>query len=83
MYTPKWSNHIFDEWKDVMRRKGVSLEESEKQFHNRSAVGSLPKIQYERKLSRMNREGGTIVLEANDDGTIIGIEKNAIEKIKM
>ena len=30
MYTPKWSNHIFDEWKEVMRRKGVSLEESEK-----------------------------------------------------
>ena len=30
MYTPKWSNHIFDEWKEVMRRKGVSLEESDK-----------------------------------------------------
>ena len=30
MYTPKWSNHIFDEWKEVMRRKGVSLEESKK-----------------------------------------------------
>jgi hypothetical protein len=24
LYTPKWSNHIFDEWKDVMIRKGVS-----------------------------------------------------------
>ncbi|WP_245531148.1 hypothetical protein [Belliella baltica] len=23
MYTPKWSDHIFDEWKDVMRRKGI------------------------------------------------------------
>jgi hypothetical protein len=23
LYTPKWSSHIFDEWKDVMRRKGV------------------------------------------------------------
>lgn len=30
MYTPKWSNHIFDEWKEVMIRKGVSSEESEK-----------------------------------------------------
>lgn len=20
MYTPKWSNHIFDEWKDVMKK---------------------------------------------------------------
>ena len=22
LYTPKWSEHIFDEWKDVMIRKG-------------------------------------------------------------
>ncbi len=27
MYTPKWSEHIFDEWKNVMKRKGVSEEE--------------------------------------------------------
>ncbi len=24
MYTPKWSRHIFDEWKSMMERKGVS-----------------------------------------------------------
>ena len=24
LYTPKWSNHIFDEWKSVMMRKGIS-----------------------------------------------------------
>lgn len=24
LYTPKWSKHIFDEWKDVMKRKGVN-----------------------------------------------------------
>ena len=24
LYTPKWSEHIFDEWQDVMMRKGVS-----------------------------------------------------------
>ncbi len=29
MYTPKWSNHIFDEWKDVMHRKGVAPEETD------------------------------------------------------
>ncbi|RED96961.1 PIN domain-containing protein [Marinoscillum furvescens] len=23
LYTPKWSKHIFDEWADVMRRKGL------------------------------------------------------------
>lgn len=27
MFTPKWSEHIFDEWKDVMLRKGVNEEE--------------------------------------------------------
>ena len=27
LYTPKWSKHIFDEWEDVMLRKGVSAEE--------------------------------------------------------
>jgi len=32
MYTPKWSNHIFDEWKEVMERKGVSPEESNKRI---------------------------------------------------
>lgn len=30
LYTPKWSKHIFDEWKDVMIRNGVSLEEASK-----------------------------------------------------
>lgn len=28
LYTPKWSKHIFDEWTDVMKRKGVSEKES-------------------------------------------------------
>lgn len=27
LYTPKWSAHIFDEWKDVMARNGVPNEE--------------------------------------------------------
>lgn len=30
MYTPKWSNHIFDEWRTVMERKGVPSDEVEK-----------------------------------------------------
>lgn len=30
MYTPKWSEHIFDEWKDVMKRKGVTEQEANK-----------------------------------------------------
>lgn len=27
LYTPKWSKHIFDEWKQVMERKGIHPEE--------------------------------------------------------
>nr|NQU93911.1 PIN domain-containing protein [Bacteroidota bacterium] len=28
LYTPKWSKHIFDEWLDVMIRKGVSHDDA-------------------------------------------------------
>ena len=30
LFTPKWSKHIFDEWKDIMARKGVDPEEINK-----------------------------------------------------
>jgi predicted nucleic acid-binding protein len=30
LYTPKWSKHIFDEWKSVMERRGVAKEEATK-----------------------------------------------------
>lgn len=30
LYTPKWSGHIFDEWEDVMKRKGVNESEAKK-----------------------------------------------------
>src|SRR5690606_12636488 len=33
LYTPKWSAHIFDEWKQVMMRKGVSEEEASRRVH--------------------------------------------------
>jgi len=33
LYTPKWSNNIFDEWKEVMIRKGVSKEEANKRIN--------------------------------------------------
>lgn len=32
LFTPKWSKHIFDEWEDIMRRKGVSEAEIEKRI---------------------------------------------------
>lgn len=31
-YTPKWSEHIFEEWKRVMIEKGVSVEEANKRI---------------------------------------------------
>jgi hypothetical protein len=31
LYTPKWSKHIFDEWKTVMQRKGITELETDKQ----------------------------------------------------
>lgn len=33
LYTPKWSQHIFEEWKEVMLRKGVSNDEAEKRIN--------------------------------------------------
>lgn len=32
LYTPKWSNHIFDEWKKVMKERNVSEEEASKRI---------------------------------------------------
>jgi len=32
LYIPKWSKHIFDEWEDVMRRKGVAENEIKKRI---------------------------------------------------
>jgi len=30
LFTPKWSQHIFDEWEEVMRRKGIEEDEIKK-----------------------------------------------------
>jgi predicted nucleic acid-binding protein len=32
LYTPKWSRHIFDEWRKVMIEKGVSEEDAKKRM---------------------------------------------------
>ncbi len=34
LFTPKWSKHIFDEWVEVMKRKGVIQSEIEKRLDN-------------------------------------------------
>jgi predicted nucleic acid-binding protein len=33
LYSPKWSDHIFDEWKDIMIRKGVTEAEADKRIN--------------------------------------------------
>lgn len=45
LYTPKWSHHIFDEWADVMKRKGLSDEEISKRI--RRADLAFPDAQVE------------------------------------
>lgn len=37
LFTPKWSNHIFEEWEDVMSRKGIKKTEVKK----RSEIANL------------------------------------------
>jgi len=32
LYTPKWSKHIFEEWKDVLKRHGVDEQEIKKRI---------------------------------------------------
>ena len=39
LYTPKWSQHIFDEWMEVMKRKRISESDRLKRI---SIVSSLP-----------------------------------------
>lgn len=38
LYTPKWSKHIFDEWKRVAQKKGVSEEEANKRIEKANAA---------------------------------------------
>ncbi|MFO7874086.1 MAG: PIN domain-containing protein [Bacteroidales bacterium] len=55
MYTPKWSKHIFDEWIDVMLRRGLSSEESGKRV--RKATLAFPDAlveQYEGLIEVLN-----------------------------
>lgn len=33
LFTPKWSDHIFDEWKRVMKRKDIPSDEIEKRIN--------------------------------------------------
>lgn len=38
LYTPKWGNTIFKEWKEVMIRKGITKEEAEKRVQRANSA---------------------------------------------
>lgn len=38
LYTVKWSKHIFDEWEEVMQRKGIPKEEIQKRLNKANAA---------------------------------------------
>lgn len=38
LYTPKWSAAIFEEWKEVMIRKGITTDEAEKRVQRANAA---------------------------------------------
>ncbi len=38
LYTIKWSKHIFDEWEEVMKRKGIPEEEIQKRLNKANAA---------------------------------------------
>ena len=42
LYTPKWSKHIFDEWYDVMLRKGVDAIEAKKRIKRAEKAFPMP-----------------------------------------
>ena len=44
LFTPKWSKHIFNEWENVMTRKGIPTDEIEKRISKarRAFPGALP-----------------------------------------
>ena len=48
----------------------------------KEAANKLPVTFYDTVVSFLNREGGVIVLGANDEGKIIGIEPDFVEKMK-
>lgn len=54
LYTPKWSNTIFKEWKEVMIRKGITKDEAEKRVQRaNSAFPDALVINYETLIANL------------------------------
>lgn len=55
LFTPKWSKHIFDEWEDVMKRKGINKEELKKRSNTANlAFPDALVMNYESLISGLN-----------------------------
>lgn len=54
LYTAKWSNNIFNEWKEIMMRRGVPEEEAEKRVNkaNKAFPDALV-LNYERLIKHL------------------------------
>lgn len=55
LFTPKWSGHIFKEWKNVMIRKGINEIEAEKRIKNANlAFPDALVTNYEKLIDKIN-----------------------------
>ena len=48
----------------------------------KKAVSEIPKSVYETVVAFANRQGGIILLDVDDNGKVVGVEKDKIEKMK-
>lgn len=54
LYTPKWSKHIFDEWVEVMVRKGISQEEADRRIEMvNKAFPDAQVVNYEKLITTL------------------------------
>lgn len=80
LYTPKWSEHIFDEWENVMLRNGVSQEEVRKRigwanaafpdamvhnYHSLIPALNLPDIQDRHVLAAAIKTNANLIVTNN------------------
>jgi ATP-dependent DNA helicase RecG len=62
--------------------KRILLKEEGVKIEFKKSKNSAPKSLYETVVSFSNTDGGTIVLGADDDGTVIGVDKNSIGQVQ-